>query len=89
MKNCKPHETETYAWQVLEALLDLARADRHATAGLLTSVTGIPVKELRALLEELDALGLVDAERCRLTMPGLVLAGCAHGGESRLLDRAA
>jgi DNA-binding IscR family transcriptional regulator len=89
MKNCKPHETEIYAWQVLEALLDLARTDRHATAGLLASLTGIPLKALNALLEELDELGLVDAERCRLTMPGLVLAACAQGDQSRLVDRAA
>lgn len=89
MKNRKPQETEIYAWQVLETLLDLARADRHATAGLLAHVTGIPLRELNALLEELDELGLVDAERCRLTMPGLVLAGCAQGGQNLLVDRAA
>ncbi len=59
---------------VLEVLYELARADIPATPDALADWLGIPKAQLRDLIARLDAQGLVDANRTRLTMQGLVLA---------------
>ena len=65
---------------------------------LLYGVTGIPTQQLRRVLSELDRIGLVDVERCRLTMAGLVLAASSAARlkrqedeepDSQQIDRAA
>lgn len=58
----------------LVALYELGSDDRPADAGRVARRLGIsPSAAARALLE-LDGLGLVWAERCRLTMQGLAKA---------------
>jgi predicted transcriptional regulator len=56
---------------VLSALLDLARADRHATVLRVALHAGLDRATTELSLAALDRAGLVDAERVRLTMHGL------------------
>jgi Mn-dependent DtxR family transcriptional regulator len=62
------------ARRMLRALYELAELDGPADAGVLARVLGIPPAHASRVLGELAARGLVDAERVRLTMPGLVHA---------------
>jgi Mn-dependent DtxR family transcriptional regulator len=82
--------TEKLGWELLQALYELGRADQHATPQRLGSWLGVRAPDVQDLLGRLDAEGLVDAERCRLTMQGLVLAVSMHGAQklARLLNAA-
>ncbi len=73
---------------LLETLYELASADLPASPSNLAESLGIASSELTPLLRRLDAEGLVDAKRCRLTMSGLVLA-VSRAGSSKVSRRAA
>ncbi len=79
---------ERLGLSVLEALYELAQADIPATPTALADWLNAPEPQLRDLLTRLDAQGLVDAERTRLTMKGLVLA-LSTAGSTKLARRAA
>ena len=66
--------------QLLRALWRLAKDDEQADLGIVAELIGVSCVETDELLQALDRDGLVDAERCRLTMSGLV---CAVSAESR------
>lgn len=72
---------EKLGWRLLETLYELGRADTNADAGVLATWLGVPEPRVQELLRRLDAQGLVDAERCRLSMKGLVLAVSMHGAQ--------
>ena len=83
-------DTEKLGWELLQALYELGRADQHATPHGLGTWLGVRPPDVQDLLRRLDTEGLVDAERCRLTMQGLVLAVSMHGAQklARLLNAA-
>jgi Mn-dependent DtxR family transcriptional regulator len=76
---------EKLAWRVLETLFEFGRADVPASPRALSSCLGVPETHVQEMLARLDAQGLVDRERCRLSMKGLVLAVSMHGAQK--LDR--
>lgn len=59
---------------LLETLLELAQNDTPASVSVLAQVTGHSRREVADGLNELDQLGLVRAERVRLTFLGLAKA---------------
>ncbi|HEY6882294.1 MAG TPA: hypothetical protein VI299_29890 [Polyangiales bacterium] len=63
---------DPHARRVLRALYELAELDVPAEVGLVARALGLP--DATRVLRELDARGLVDAQRVRLTMQGLALA---------------
>lgn len=71
---------------VLFALFDLARTDRHATVLRVARATSLGKDEVLAALGALDQAGLADAERVRLTMPGLTLAAMLGAPRARKVD---
>ena len=73
---------ETLAWRLLETLYELGRADLDATPALLAEWVDQSEADVRPILARLDAQGLVDGERCRLSMKGLVLAVSMHGAQN-------
>jgi len=81
---------EKLAWRLLETLFEVGRADIQATPEVLASWLDVPETRVQELLARLDAQGLVDAARCRLSMQGLVLAVSMHGAQklSRHLNAA-
>lgn len=79
---------ERLGLSVLEALFELAQADIPATPEALADWLDAPEPQLRDLLTRLDAQGLIDAGRTRLTMKGLVLA-LSTAGTTKLARRAA
>jgi Mn-dependent DtxR family transcriptional regulator len=74
-------DEERLAWRLLETLYELGRGDIAATPQVLSTWLDVPETCVQALLERLDAQGLVDARRCRLSMKGLVLALSMHGAQ--------
>lgn len=74
--------------RLLIALYTLAEADIPASPTRVADELGMPVTEVARLLLALDGQGLVDVERCRLTMSGLVLA-VAGAGSTKVRRRAA
>jgi Mn-dependent DtxR family transcriptional regulator len=76
-----PHHDEKLALQLLATLYELARADIEASSDVLATWLDVPETRVQALLPALDAQGLVDGPRCRLTMRGLVLAVSLHGAQ--------
>jgi DNA-binding IclR family transcriptional regulator len=58
----------------LQVLYQLARSDRPATSRSFSDLLGISRLEAVRLLDELHAMGLVDADRVRLTLSGLTVA---------------
>jgi hypothetical protein len=70
----EPAGLDVAAGRVLRGLFELARADRHADASSLGRLLGMRPSQVGCLLSELDARGLVRAERARLTLAGLALA---------------
>jgi predicted transcriptional regulator len=59
---------------VLFSLLDLAKNDQHATVLRVADAAGLDRAEVVSSLAALDKVGLVDSDRVRLTMMGLVVA---------------
>ena len=74
-------DDETLAWRMLESLYELGRADFDATPSLLAEWVDTAEGTVVSVLKRLDAQGLVDSSRCRLTMKGLVLAVSMHGAQ--------
>jgi Mn-dependent DtxR family transcriptional regulator len=72
---------EKLGWGLLEALYDVGRADTQPTPAILATWLDVPETHVQELLLRLDAQGLVDGPRCRLTMQGLVLAVSIHGAQ--------
>jgi Mn-dependent DtxR family transcriptional regulator len=72
---------EKQAWRLLETLYELGRADIAASPEVLATWLDAPETRVQELIAALDAQGLVDQERCRLTMQGLVLAVSMHGAQ--------
>jgi len=72
---------EKLAWRLLETLFEVGRADIQSTPEVLASWLDVPETHVQELLARLDAQGLVDAARCRLSMQGLVLAVSMHGAQ--------
>lgn len=63
---------DPHARRVLRVLYELAELDIGAEPALVARALGL--SDVTRVLRELDARGLVDARRVRLTMPGLVVA---------------
>ena len=74
------HE-EKLGWRLLETLYEVGRADIEASPEVLATWLDVHETRVQELLLRLDAQGLVDAERCRLSMQGLVLAVSMHGAQ--------
>jgi hypothetical protein len=74
-------DEEKLGWRLLETLYEVGRADIQATPELLVRCLGVPEQRVQELLARLDAQGLVDGARCRLSMQGLVLAVSLHGAQ--------
>ena len=75
------NKDEKLAWRLLETLFEVGRADIQSTPEVLASWLDVPETHVQELLTRLDAQGLVDAARCRLSMQGLVLAVSMHGAQ--------
>jgi hypothetical protein len=82
--------TRDEAIALLLALHDLAREGRGAELGLLAGRLGWGVGRVVRVLAHLDARGLADRRRCRLTLGGLAvgvaLAAERDGASSAMLD---
>jgi Mn-dependent DtxR family transcriptional regulator len=72
---------QNLALRLLETLYELGRADMQATPKVLATWLDVPDTRVQGLLPALEAQGLVDGPRCRLTMQGLVLAVSLHGAQ--------
>ena len=72
-------DDEKLAWRLLEAMYQMGRADLGATPDALATWLDVPGAYVQELLTRLDAQGLADQARCRLTMQGLVLAVSMDG----------
>ena len=72
---------EKLGWRLLETLYELGRADIDADTEALATWLDVPETHVQELLGRLDAQGLVDGARCRLSMQGLVLAVSLHGAQ--------
>ncbi|MGD8317981.1 MAG: hypothetical protein PVH76_09535 [Myxococcales bacterium] len=82
-------DDEKLAWQLLEAMYQMGRADLSATPEALGTWLDVPGARVQELLIRLDAQELVDQTRCRLTMQGLVLAVSMDGASKLALHLAA
>ena len=80
---------EKLGWRLLETLYEVGRADIQATPEVLASWLAVPETHVQELLAGLDAQGLVDGPRCRLSMRGLVLAVALHGAQKLATQSAA
>jgi Mn-dependent DtxR family transcriptional regulator len=76
-----PNHDEKLGWRLLETLYELGRADIQASPAVLATWLDVPETRVQELLQGLDAQGLVDQARCRLSMQGLVLAVSMHGAQ--------
>jgi Mn-dependent DtxR family transcriptional regulator len=74
------HHTDLAA---LVALFELGENDRPADLALVAAALGTTCARADALLARLERRGLVDAERVRLTLPGLALAVAAARTRAR------
>jgi len=72
---------ENEGLRLLETLYELGRADIPASVEVLVTWLDVPASRVQELLTGLDAQGLVDQARCRLSMKGLVLAVSMHGAQ--------
>ena len=70
----KANTLEPLAQLALVAVYELGASDGLAHVGNVATQLGISPAEAMRLLWSLDSAGLLWAERCRLTMPGLALA---------------
>lgn len=80
---------EKQALRLLETLYEVGRVDVQATPEVLATWLDVPRTHVQELLTRLDAQGLVDGPRCRLSMQGLVLAVALHGAQKLLIQSAA
>jgi len=80
---------EKLGWRLLETLYEVGRSDIQATPEVLATWLDIPETRVQGLLAGLDAQGLVDGPRCRLSMQGLVLAVSLHGAQKLATQSAA
>ncbi len=80
---------EKLAWQLLLRLYEVGRADIAATPEVLATWLDVPETRVQELLRRLDAQGLVDETRCRLSMQGLVLAVSMDGAQKLARQRSA
>jgi Mn-dependent DtxR family transcriptional regulator len=80
---------EPLAQFALLAVYELGSAERPAHAGSVASRIGVSLADATRVLWELDRAGLLWAERCRLTMPGLALAVRLWSQRARARRRAA
>jgi DNA-binding IscR family transcriptional regulator len=71
---------------VLRAMFDLGRRDRAASPEALAARTRLPSSHVARALRHLEARGLIDATRCRLTLGGLAFAVSARRAAPRALD---
>lgn len=71
--NTETNPIDSFALRVLRVLYELAHQDRPAHAGALAAELGVPRTRAALALVQLDAAGLVSADRARLTMRGLLL----------------
>ena len=62
----------------LQLLYKLAREDRPADLAVVAAQLGQTCSTIDRVLVELEAAGLADADRVRLTMQGLVLAASSR-----------
>jgi Mn-dependent DtxR family transcriptional regulator len=85
MKN----EEEKHALCLLATLYELGRGDIDASPETLADWLDVPASRVQELLARLDAQGLVDSARCRLSMQGLVLAVSMHGAQKLAKHRTA
>ena len=69
--------------QVLHTLYELARDDHPADLALVAEALGVSCVRADAILAELERAGLVDGDRVRLTMTGLVVAVSASRARRR------
>jgi len=60
--------------KALLVLFNLARNDEHADLALVAERLGLSCVDADRVLASLDRQGMVDADRVRLTMSGLVVA---------------
>jgi Mn-dependent DtxR family transcriptional regulator len=72
---------ENEGWRLLETLYELGRADIPASVEVVATWLDVPASRVQELVTRLDAQGLVDQARCRLSMQGLVLAVSMHGAQ--------
>jgi Mn-dependent DtxR family transcriptional regulator len=80
---------EKQALRLLETLYEVGRVDIPATPEVLATWLDVPEARVQELLKRLDAQGLVDGPRCRLSMRGLVLAVALHGAQKLSFQSAA
>lgn len=73
-KNLPTQKLTQTSLLTLDVLFRLASETTPATAIRIAERAGCTPDVVRAALLTLEAQGLVDAERCRLTFPGLALA---------------
>lgn len=73
----------------LDLLFSLASSDVPATAIRLAEHADRSADEVRRDLAALARRGLVDAERCRLTFPGLAIAAGRKSQAERVATRRA
>ncbi len=71
MSSTKP---EPAALNLLRAVFDLSDADLRASADLLSRLCGLAIEEVDALIAQLRARKLVQADSFQLTMVGLATA---------------
>jgi len=70
----KPAALDPLARRVLRALYELAELDCPATPGVLAQAIGLRAVDVARVLLVLDARGLANAARSRLTLTGLAQA---------------
>jgi len=70
----KASKLEPLAQSALVAVYELGAGDHLAHVVNVAAQLGVSQQEATRLLWALDRAGLLWAERCRLTMPGLALA---------------
>lgn len=75
------YDDEKLGLRLLETLYHLGRSDIDATPAVVADWLAVRETRVQSLLERLDAQGLVDGGRCRLSMRGLVLAVSMHGAQ--------
>ena len=74
-------------FSLLRSLYEMAREDRSADLKLVADQLGLSCVQTDRLLSQLEAAGLVDTERVRLTLSGLAIAVATPSMAIRQRDR--